>query len=239
MERLDKFLANNGFGTRKEVKKLIRTGVVFVDGVSVSDGSIHIKPGKETVTVKGQPVLFSLYHYYMLNKPGGVVSATKDDKASTVVELLAPNLRTGVFPVGRLDKDTTGLLLLTDDGDLAHRLLSPGKHVEKQYHAVLDAPATEEMVLLFEKGLTVDADFAAMPAKLEVLPENEVLITIFEGKYHQVKRMFAAVDRKVLRLRRIAMGNLVLDEALAEGEYRKLTEAEIAGLKSLVHLENS
>ncbi len=224
--RLDKFLADMGYGTRKEAKGLLRRGAVTVNGCKVEDPGIHVRPEGDVVAVDGREVSYVRHRYYMLNKPAGVVSATEDSREKTVLELLPEKERKGLFPVGRLDKDTTGLLLLTDDGELAHRLLSPKKHVDKTYMVTLDGPVSDREVEMFAEGLPVDRDFTAMPAELLPLPDNKASVTIHEGKYHQIKRMFEAVGRKVLRLRRISMGSLVLDETLAEGTYRRLDEEE-------------
>ncbi len=229
--RIDKFLADAGYGTRKEVKGLLKKGGVTLNGMVVKDPSVGVRPKEDAVAVDGSSVSYEKYHYYMLNKPAGVVSATEDAREKTVLDLLSERERKGLFPVGRLDKDTTGLLLLTDDGELAHRLLSPKKHVDKTYLAVLDRAVTEHEVKLFAEGLAVDKDFTALPATLEILSEHEVHITIREGKFHQVKRMFETVGRRVLKLKRISMGALVLDEELKEGEYRRLKEEEERLLK--------
>ncbi len=225
--RLDKFLANARIGTRKEVKNILRTGAVTVNGITVTDAGFHVAPEEDTVTVNGSVVGYQEHRYYMLNKPSGVISATQDAREKTVLDLLLPDDRKNIFPVGRLDKDTTGLLILTDDGELAHRLLSPKKHVKKKYLATLDAAVGQREADLFAKGLRVDDDFTAMPAILEIPSEKEVYVTIEEGKYHQVKRMFESVGRQVVSLKRVAMGSLMLDEALAEGEYRSITEEEL------------
>ncbi len=224
--RLDKFLADTGFGTRKEVKSLLRKGDVTVNGETVTDPSHRVREGEDAVAVGKRMASYEKFRYYMLNKPAGVVSATEDAREKTVLELLPEKERRGLFPVGRLDKDTTGLLILTDDGELAHRLLSPKKHVDKTYHAWLDGELSEREVALFAEGLCVDGEFTALPAKLSILEKKLAEVTIHEGKYHQVKRMFEAVGRKVLRLKRISMGPIRLDEALAEGGYRRLSGEE-------------
>ncbi len=224
--RIDKFLADMGYGTRKEVKVLLKKGVVTVNGEVITEPSLHVKPKEEVVAVAGDQITYESNRYYMLNKPAGVVSATEDLREKTVLDLLPEKDRRGLFPVGRLDKDTTGLLLLTDDGDLAHRLLAPKMHVDKTYRAILDGRVTEREIELFAQGLVVDRDFTALPARLVILSDNEAEVTIREGKYHQVKRMFESVGRKVLGLKRISMGSLILDESLAEGDYRRLDREE-------------
>ena len=233
MIRLDKYLADMGLGTRSELKKMIRSGRVQIDGVPAKKPEEKVDVESQTVTVDGKAVAYQTVEYYMLHKPAGVVSATKDKKEKTVLDLIGGQKRKDLFPVGRLDKDTEGLLLLTNDGDLAHRLLSPGKHVDKVYFARIDGKVTEEDVLRFSKGLDIgDADLT-LPAKLEILTsaeESEILLTIQEGRFHQVKRMFEAVGKKVTYLKRMSMGSLVLDENLKKGEYRPLTKEELEKL---------
>lgn len=231
--RLDKYLCLNGFGTRTEVRKLVKQGIVTVDGETARDQGMQIRPGESAVVVAGEAVAYQEHVYIMLNKPEGVVSATGDRWHETVLDLLEGAFRgRDLFPVGRLDRDTTGLLLLTDDGALAHALLSPRKHVEKTYEALLDAPADGADVEAFAQGLQLD-DFAAMPARLEPLGGNRAEVTLTEGKFHQVKRMFEARGKTVLTLHRRSMGPLTLDEELAPGRWRELTEEEAACLKAL------
>ena len=209
--RLDKYLAQMGAGTRSEIKKAIRAGRVTVNGVKASDPAVHVKitdkqprkksggepvPAEEDdeVCLDGVRIAYEEYVYYLMNKPAGVISATEDPRQKTVLDLMDGQLRKGLFPVGRLDRDTEGLLLITNDGELAHRLLSPRHHVDKVYFARLDGPVSETERKLFAEGLKVDETLTAMPARLEILvPANEVRVTIREGKYHQIKRMFAAV----------------------------------------------
>lgn len=232
MMRLDKILADMGVGSRKETKEMIRRGEVAVNGVVLKDGGAKVD-WQDEIKVKGAPLEFRRHFYYMLYKPAGVITATKDANKATVLELLSDVRRKDLFPVGRLDKDTEGLLLITNNGELAHRLLSPKYHVDKTYFARLDERITKVDMDAFAGGLVVDADFTAMPAKL-VLPDpkvpKEVLVTIKEGKYHQIKRMFAAVGKQVLYLKRLSMGSLQLDESLEKGAYRELTGEEIKGL---------
>ena len=250
--RLDKFLADMGCGTRKELRNLIRKGNASVDGAIVHDPGYHLT-GNEDVRLNGETVRHEAFAYYMLNKPAGVISASSDPRARTVIDLIdEPNKRRDLFPVGRLDRDTEGLLLITNDGDLAHRLLAPGKHVPKVYEAEIGGIVTEEDVRRFREGLCVDEDFTALPAELVILPGKTVLdnnkkspdgigseekdisrvrITIREGKYHQIKRMFLAVGKEVLYLKRISMGPLTLDPALPPGGCRRLTDNEKRALK--------
>ena len=224
--RLDKYLAEMGAGTRKEVRKMIRDGRVSINGQKENDPGRKVMEGEE-VRADGAPVVYEKYVYYMLHKPAGVISATEDAREQTVLDLIDEKKRKGLFPVGRLDRDTEGLLLITNDGELAHRLLSPKRHVDKVYFARLDGPVGEEEKKLFAQGLKVDDTLTAQPAELEILDgKNEVRVTVREGKYHQVKRMFQAVGREVLYLKRLSMGPLVLDEQLPAGAYRRLTGEE-------------
>ena len=229
--RIDKMLANLGYGSRKEVKQLLKSGAVKVNDVVVKDAKQHVEPNQETVTLNGEVIEYKEFIYLMMNKPQGVLSATEDNSCETVIDLL--ELEDQVyepFPVGRLDKDTEGLLLITNDGQLAHRLLSPKKHVPKTYFAVIDQEVTEEDVRAFTDGVTLDDGYKTKPGELKILKSglrSDIELTITEGKFHQVKRMFEAVGKKVVYLQRISMGPLALDETLELGEYRELTEEEI------------
>ena len=232
MLRLDKYLSEMGVGTRTEVKKLIKTGRVTVDGIPAAKPESKIDPD-QSVYVDGREVAYQKYEYYMLHKPAGVVSATVDKKDKTVIDLIKGQKRKDLFPVGRLDKDTEGLLLITNDGELAHRLLTPGKHVDKTYYARIDSPVTDKDIEIFAEGLDIGDDTPTLPARLEILNsghESEILLTIQEGRYHQVKRMFEAVGKHVIYLKRMSMGTLKLDDSLLKGEYRPLTEKEIKTL---------
>ncbi|WP_445612921.1 pseudouridine synthase [Geobacillus sp. YF-1] len=233
--RIDKLLAHMGYGTRKEVKKLLKSGAVKVDGAPVHDAKTKVRPEEQTVTVWGEPVEYKPYIYLLMNKPPGVVSATEDPVEETVIDLLEDeDRRFAPFPVGRLDKDTEGLLLLTNDGALAHQLLSPKKHVPKTYVAIIDGEVTEDDVKAFRRGVVLDDGYETKPAELVVLRSglrSDVELTITEGKFHQVKRMFRAVGKRVVYLKRVRMGPLFLDPDLAVGEYRELTEEEIEQLK--------
>lgn len=228
--RLDKFLTQAAELTRSEAKQKIKKGSVTVDGEVEKKAERKVST-KECICLDGEAVTYVKYRYIMLHKPAGVVSATEDAQCQTVIDLIEEGRR-DLFPVGRLDKDTEGLLLLTNDGALAHNLLSPRKHVDKTYFAVLDGPVGEEEQALFLQGLDIGDEKKTLPAKLEVTGKaNEVLITVQEGRFHQVKRMAEAVGRRVEYLKRISMGPLVLDASLAKGEYRPLTEQELADLK--------
>ncbi len=233
--RLDKLLSTIGYGSRKEVKGLLKTGAVKVDGTAVKDAKVHVNPDEQEITVHGETVSYREFVYFMLHKPQGVISATEDSLHETVLDLL--ELDDAVydpFPVGRLDKDTEGLLLLTNDGQLAHQLLSPKKHVPKTYFAKINAPVTEEDAEAFRQGVTLDDGYVTKSAELKILTsgvESEIELTIVEGKFHQVKRMFEARGKKVTYLKRLSMGALLLDESLDLGEYRELTEEELALLQ--------
>lgn len=237
--RLDKFLANMGLGTRTQVKKIIQKNKVYVNGTCIKNPEQKIDIENDTVEVDGNKILFVSYEYYMLNKPAGVVSATYDNRDKTVLDLLADcdsPRKKDLFPIGRLDKDTEGLLILSNDGQLAHQLLTPKKHIGKVYYAKIDGVVTKQDVALFAKGLKVDEEFQALPAKLEIIKSDicsEIMLEIFEGKFHQVKRMFEAVNKKVIYLKRVSMGNIVLDEKLQLGQYRKLTDEEIKQIKEI------
>lgn len=230
-ERLDKFLASQGLGTRKEVGKLIRSGAVTVDGLSQRDPGAKVDPGKQQVAVEGRSVSYQEHLYIMMNKPAGVLSATEDRHAETVLDLLPEELRRrGLFPAGRLDKDTTGLMLITDDGDLAHRMLSPKKHVYKLYLATLDAPVTEEDVEAFQAGIHWAGESYA-PGRLWTKEDPfQGYVEIREGRFHQVKRMFEARGKTVQQLKRLKIGGLALDDTLGEGECRLLTPEEVESI---------
>ena len=238
MERLDKLLANTGRWSRREVKELVRRGQVRVDGVIAAAAEQKIDPSA-AVTVAGETVALGGCTYLLLHKPAGVLTATEDRRQPTVLDLLpAEYRRIGVAPVGRLDKDTTGLLLLTDDGALAHDLLAPKRHVDKVYFARTDGALTAEDCAAFAAGITLGDGLECLPAKLEILEsgaQSEALVTIHEGKFHQIKRMLAARGKPVVYLKRLSMGALVLDETLGKGEYRLLTAQEIENLRASGH----
>ena len=227
--RLDKYLADMSIGTRTEVKKLISKGLVTVNGSTVKKPETKIDTDKDEVTCNGADVTYAEYEYYMLNKPQGVISATEDPNQETVLDLISSK-RKDLFPVGRLDKDTEGLLLITNDGQLAHRLLAPGKHVDKVYYAKIDGRVTDEDVEAFKEGLDIGDDKKTLPGFLKILSSgemSEIELTIHEGRFHQVKRMFQAVGKEVVFLKRLSMGNLSLDPALKPGEYKELKKDEI------------
>ena len=233
MMRLDKFLADMGLGTRSEVKKDIRKGLILVNGTPIRTPEYKIDIQKDQVTAKGQPVSYAKQEYYMLNKPAGVISATTDKKEKTVLDLIGEKQRKDLFPVGRLDKDTEGLLLITNDGELAHRLLSPKKHVDKVYYVRVQGELAEEDIRRLAEGIDIGEEKLTLPARLVIRKNgqfSEAEITIQEGKFHQVKRMFHALGKEVVYLKRLSMGTLVLDGNLKPGEYRKLTKEERDGL---------
>ena len=236
--RLDKLLSHSGFGTRKEVKSLLKKKVVTVNGAFQKDGKFQINPETDLIKVLGETVQYQEFIYFMLHKPQGVVSATTDNLHETVIDLLQPQDQVQEpFPVGRLDIDTEGLLLLTNDGALAHELLSPKKHVNKVYQAEIHGIVTEKDVAAFLNGVTLDDGYQCKPAEVVIQEINEtegtstIEVTIQEGKFHQVKRMFESVDKEVTYLKRLSMGPLYLDEELPLGEYRVLTEGELDSLK--------
>ena len=234
--RLDKLLANMGYGSRKEVKALLKQKAVRVDDEIVKDSSLHVDPSKQNVTVFGERVEYIEYIYLMMHKPQGVISATEDKYDRTVIDLLDPiDQHFEPFPVGRLDKDTEGLLLITNDGQLAHNLLSPKKHVPKWYYAKIDGKVTESDIESFKQGVTLDDGYHTKPGELKILAsgeQSEIELMIQEGKFHQVKRMFEAVGKKVTYLKRLSMGSLELDPELPIGEYRHLTEEELKALQN-------
>ncbi|WP_394235615.1 pseudouridine synthase [Niallia oryzisoli] len=232
--RIDKMLANLGYGSRKEVKDLLKSGVVKVNEMPVKNGKEQVDPKVDIVTLHGEVIEYKEYIYLMMNKPQGVISATEDHYEKTVIDLLEmEDAVYSPFPVGRLDKDTEGLLLLTNDGQLAHQLLSPKKHVPKTYFAVIDREVTNADVQAFLEGVTLDDGYVTKPGQLKIIKSgihSDIELTITEGKFHQVKRMFEAVGKKVVYLQRISMGPLQLDESLELGEYRELTDEEMTAL---------
>ncbi|MEK5069266.1 pseudouridine synthase [Sporosarcina sp. FSL K6-1508] len=235
--RLDKLLSNMGYGTRKEVKQLMKKGAVRVNTEPVKDAALHVDTEKDEVTVLGERVVYKEFMYLMMNKPQGVLSATEDKRDRTVIDLLdAEKEIYELFPVGRLDKDTEGFLLLTNDGKLAHNLLSPKKGVPKTYYAHIEGIVTEEDTERFLEGVILDDGYETKPGELHILKSadiSEIELTITEGKFHQVKRMFEAVGKQVIYLKRLSMGSLNLDERLALGTYRELTEEELQQLMQI------
>lgn len=235
--RLDKLLANTGIGSRKEVKVLLKKKRITVNDTVIRDGGKHINPTMDQIKVDGNTVHYKPNIYIMMHKPPGVISATEDKRQKTVIDLLTDEFQHyKPFPVGRLDKDTEGLLLLTNDGDLAHHLLSPKKKVDKVYYAKIKGRVTEQDHIKFSNGIQLEDGYMTMPANLNILQTDdisEVEITITEGKFHQVKRMFQAVNKEVIYLKRKQMGRLKLDDALRVGSYRELSKEELAYCLSL------
>ncbi len=229
--RIDKVLSNIGCGSRAEIKKYCKQSLIRVNGKVVSNPGLQVDPENDEIMFDGEVVKYREFVYIMLNKPDGYISATYDKFDPIVLDLIDSSyLVFEPFPVGRLDKDTEGLLVLTNDGQLAHRVLSPKKHVPKTYYAKIQGVVTEEDIVAFEKGVILDDGYETMPSQLKILKSNdisEIELTIHEGKFHQVKRMFESVDKKVIYLKRLSMGKLQLDETLALGEYRELTEEEV------------
>ncbi len=239
--RLDKFLADMGKGTRSQIKEAARKGRIQVNGAVMKKADVKVNVETDTIVFDGVTVSYVTMEYYMLNKPQGVVSATEDNRYQTVVDLIGEKNRKDLFPVGRLDIDTEGLLLITNDGPLAHRLLAPKKHVDKLYYAVCDGHVPDEAVSAFADGIELPDGLKCLPAALEIVtreevdgkPVSEVKLTIREGKFHQVKRMMEAVGCPVVFLKRLTMGPLSIDETLKPGEYRPLTKEELELLNNL------
>ncbi|MBP5454305.1 MAG: rRNA pseudouridine synthase [Lachnospiraceae bacterium] len=224
--RLDKFLCDSKNLSRKESKEIIKKGRVIVNDNKITDPSFSIDESKDTVLLDSNQVKYEKFVYYMLNKPAGVVSATKDNIDKTVIDLFKEEGRDDLFPVGRLDKDTVGLLIVTNDGDLSHHLTSPKHHIEKTYFVKISNPLSDEDIKALESGIKI-VDDVCKPAIVKVLSDNEIELTIFEGMFHQVKRMLKAVNNEVAFLKRVSIGDLRLDEELHEGKYRKLTDKEL------------
>ena len=229
--RLDKFLSNANIASRSKVKEILKNGRVKVNSIPVTKGDVKINPEADIIEFDGVPILYEQYRYFMLYKPAGCVSATKDNLSDTVLDILKDENTDGLFPVGRLDKDTEGLRLITNDGKLAHELLSPARHVDKKYLVHLDKAISEESIKEIESGIDIGDDKPCLPCTIETIMFDKVYITIREGRFHQVKRMFEKVGCEVVFLKRISMGTLVLDEALSPGEYRRLSAEEIESLK--------
>lgn len=229
--RIDKILSNLGYGSRAELKLYCKKGLVKVNDKVISNPGIQVDTDIDKIEFKNELVRYREFVYIMMNKPNGYLSATFDKRDPIVLDLIDPSYLTfAPFPVGRLDKDTEGLLVLTNDGQLAHRVLSPKKHVPKTYYAKIEGMVTEQDVKAFEKGVTLDDGYETMPSQLNILNSgelSEIELTINEGKFHQVKRMFESIDKKVVYLKRLSMGKLILDETLSLGEYRELTDEEV------------
>ncbi len=240
MMRLDRYLSNMGCGSRKEVRKLVRSGAIDVNGKPVRDEAYPVEPGQDRVNCSGREIHYTQYLYLMLHKPGGVISATEDSRERTVLDLLDPRYqKCGLFPVGRLDKDTEGLLILTNHGELGHRLLTPKRHVPKRYFAKVAGTVDASDQEAFRNGVDIGG-YVTLPAEMEIIDSgtiSEVMIVIREGKFHQIKRMFEARDKAVLYLKRQAMGGLELDPDLSLGEYRELREDEITLLMRAADLK--
>lgn len=233
--RIDKFFSEMNIGSRKEIKEAVKKGRIKVNDVVIKSSDLKISPEFDEIYYDNKLVKYVEYEYFIMNKPGGVVSATKDDADTTVIDLIKTNIREDIFPMGRLDKDTEGLLIITNDGDMAHRLLSPSNHVKKIYFARIEGKVTDNDVLKFKEGLTLKDGTVTKPSELKIILSDEISeieLTIYEGKYHQVKRMFASVGKKVIYLKRICMGDLYLDESLKPGEYRELTKEELKKLNN-------
>ncbi|AIS51272.1 pseudouridine synthase [Thermoanaerobacter kivui] len=237
--RIDKLLSNIGIGTRKEVKKFIKEGLVLVNGNTVKDAGLIVDTESDEILFDGEKINYKEFIYIIINKPKGVISATYDEVEKTVIDLLPQELKArNPFPVGRLDKDTEGLLLITNDGDLAHQLLSPKKNVIKKYYAEILGFVNESDIKAFNEGIILEDGYKTLPANLEILfsssDVSKVYVYIREGKYHQIKRMFESVGKKVIYLKRLAMGSLTLDENLKPGEWRELSEEELSFLKKSI-----
>lgn len=233
--RLDRILGNMGYGSRKDLKKYIKYGLVKVDGEAVKKSSIHVDPYKSIIEVNGERVEYKEKIYIMMNKPVDVISATYDRNHRTVIDLLEDRyLPFSPFPMGRLDIDTEGLLILTNDGKLSHEILSPKKHIPKTYYAHIEGEVNDEDIRAFKEGVFIDDDYRTLPSELVIIESgniSKIQLTIYEGKFHQVKRMFKSRDKRVIYLKRIEMGDLTLDEGLKLGEYRELTDEELEILK--------
>ena len=225
--RLDKLLGDMGIASRSELRQMIKRGRVTVDGRAVTAPDIKVDSEGSSIALDGEELRYKSFRYYMMDKPAGVLSATEDGRQKTVLDLVSPEMRRmGLFPVGRLDKDTSGLLLLTNDGDFAHRVISPKSGIEKRYYARVEGKLDETDREAFRQGLILGDGTKCLPAKLELLGEGECLVTVMEGKYHQVKRMLASRGKPVLELRRLTIGALRLDETLGPGGFRPLTQEE-------------
>lgn len=232
--RLDKYLAHSGFGTRNEVKALILDGKVTVNGQVVKKSDIKVNESKDQIKISGIQSNYQKYVYLMLHKPAGYISANKDNMHKVTKDLIVGYEHIETFPVGRLDIDTEGLLIITNDGLLSHQLLSPRYHVDKTYYVIFNGTYYETYTQIFETGVTLDDGYVCMPSKIKLINEHEALLTIKEGKYHQVKRMFEALSMKVTYLKRVSFGPIELDEKLEKGHFRPLTDKEVELLKQIV-----
>jgi len=226
--RLDKVLSDAGIASRKELKAIIRAGRVTVNGCAVCVPEAKIDPENDVIRLDGVKLKYSKYHYYLMDKPCGVLTATEDRNQKTVLDLLTPEIRRmNPFPVGRLDKDTSGMLLITDDGEFAHRVISPKSNIKKLYHAVVEGIPDEEDVKAFSEGLVLADGTKCLPAELEITGKKECYVTVMEGKYHQVRRMLASRGKTVTMLRRLRIGSLDIDSSLGPGGFRELEQEEI------------
>lgn len=226
--RLDKYISDCGIATRREIKLMIKAGRISVDGEVAKAPEQKLEPETAIVSLDGNILKYEKFHYYMLNKPSGVLSATDDGKQKTVIDLLSPEMqKMGLFPVGRLDKDTTGLLIITDDGEFAHKVISPKSEIVKVYHAQTEAPVNDEDILAFADGVTLADGTKCLPAELILLDDGSCLVKVMEGKYHQVKRMLASRGKPVTALKRLKIGDLELDKSLKSGEFRPLSSDEL------------
>ena len=233
LERLDKIIASQCEYSRKEVRQLAREGQISVNGKAVKDSAIHADADTDKITVCGKELIFKKYVYIMMNKPKGVLSASSDKRGKTVIDLLPQELkRKNLFPAGRLDKDTTGFILITNNGDLAHRILSPSNHIKKTYEALLSKRVTSEDIEAFAQGIVLEDGIKCRPAEVVPLEGLRVIIKICEGRFHQIKRMAAVRGNEVIELKRLAIGSLELDSSLAQGECRELTQAEVNMIES-------
>jgi len=231
--RIDKYLCNNAGLSRSEAKKAVLSSKVTINNIPVKRCEAKLLEGTDTVTLNGDPIIYEKYSYYMLNKPSGYVSANSDSREKTVIELFSSEKKKNLACVGRLDKDTTGLLLVTNDGELIHKLISPRKNVFKDYFVTIVKPLTVEDIKALEEGVDINDPTLTKPAKVRVIDDNNIILSIAEGRFHQVKRMLIAVGNAVVKLKRISEGSLKLDDSLSEGQYRKLTPDEIDMLKAL------
>ena len=236
LQRLDKILSGQNIATRSETKNMVKKGLITVNGQTVKRSDEKFDPDTDEFIVNGIKIVYKKHLYIMMNKPSGVLSASRDGRTKTVIDLLPEHLRRdGLFPAGRLDKDTEGFILITDDGELAHKLLSPRYHVDKTYHVTAEGIITDDDIRRLEEGVDIGEKALTLPAKAEMIGSgqdvSEVLLTIHEGKFHQVKRMFEVIGKPVVHLKRISFGSLKLDEKLAPGEFRRLADEEIKALK--------
>lgn len=233
MIRIDKYLCDNAGLSRSEAKKAVLSSKVTINNIPVKRCEAKLLEGTDTVMLNGDPIIYEKYSYYMLNKPSGYVSANSDSREKTVIELFSSEKKKNLACVGRLDKDTTGLLLVTNDGELIHKLISPRKNVFKDYLVTIVKPLTGDDIKSLEEGVDINDPTLTKPAKVRVIDDNNIILSITEGRFHQVKRMLIAVGNAVVKLKRISEGSLKLDDSLSEGQYRKLTPDEIDMLKAL------